>query len=166
MGICCIEGDSGAPLDDNEAEILDKIYPEVLPYLREKGVQSIEKYGKHMIDSDGDVVTPLINNKECAYVIFDNKIATCAIEKAYFDGKVPFRKPISCHMYPVRLKEYEEFTAVNYHHWDVCEVARNLGKKESVPVYRFLKDSLIRKFGEEWYEQLVAAAEFIKSSKK
>ncbi len=161
LGTCCVQGDSGAPLEEDEGQILEEILEKVKPYISGQGLDAIEKQGVHIIDGDGDLVTPLINNKECAFTIFENGIAACSIEKAYFDKKVSYRKPISCQLYPIRLTEYSDFIAVNYHHWDVCGSARELGHKQGVPAYRFLKDPLIRKFGEEWYEQLVAAAEYI-----
>ncbi len=154
-GICCIEGDSGAPLDQGETTILDNIYEDVKPYMRTEGIQAIQKQGKHIIDSDGDYVTPLVNDKECAYVIFEeNGTASCAIEKAYNDGKVDWKKPISCHLYPIRVTDYSEFSAVNYHSWSICDDACSLGTELQVPIYKFTKESLIRKFGQDWYDEL------------
>lgn len=155
-GICCVEGDSGAPLNEDELPILDDIYEDIKPYLRPEGIEAIEKNGKYERDSDGEWVTTLVNGGECAYVIFDeNGITKCGIEKAYEDGVVDYKKPISCHLYPIRLKEYKKFTAVNYHVWDICSDACALGKELKVNVVHFLKDALIRKFGQEWYDELV-----------
>lgn len=155
-GICCVEGDSGAPLNLDELPILDDIYEDVKPYLRPEGIAAIEKIGKYDMDSDGEWATPLVNGKECAYVIFDERgITKCGIEKAYEEGAVDYKKPISCHLYPVRLKEYKKFTAVNYHAWDICSDACTLGKELKVNVVHFLKDALIRKFGQEWYDELL-----------
>lgn len=166
-GICCVEGDSGAPLDQDELPILEEIYDKVAPCLREEGRQSIEKQGKYVTDFEGDYVTPLIDNKECAYVIFDDKnIAKCGIEKAYEEGKVSWKKPISCHLYPIRLHQYKKFLALNYDEWHICSDACVLGKELKVKVYEFLKEPLIRKFGQEWYEQLVIAADEIRNTNR
>ena len=115
-GACCIDGDAGAPLDKNETEILEKIYPKVKPFLRKEGIEAIENQGTFTKSEDGKLETPLIDGTDCAYVIFDEKnIALCAIEEAYNQGEIDFKKPVSCHLYPVRVKEYSEFSAVNYH---------------------------------------------------
>ena len=159
-GICCVEGDAGAPLDENETKILDEIYPKIKPYLRPEGIQAIEDQGTYTLDFEGDLVTPLVNNAECAYVIFDEKGYTkCAIEKAYEDGVIDWQKPISCHLYPIRITEYSNFSAINYHEWDICYDACTLGKELGVKVYQFLKKPLIRKYGEEFYQTLSEAAE-------
>lgn len=155
-GICCVEGDSGAPLNEDELPILDDIYESVKPFLRPEGIAAIEKIGKYDMDSDGEWVTPLVDGNECAYVIFDERgVTKCGIEKAYEEGAVDYKKPISCHLYPVRLKEYKKFTAVNYHAWDICSDACALGKELKVNVVHFLKDALTRKFGKEWYDELL-----------
>jgi len=155
-GACCIEGDSGAPLDLDELDKLDEIYDQVKPYLRPEGIKAIEELGLYTVDYDGDFVTPLIGKHgECAYVIFDEKgIAKCGIEKAYLDGKIDWKKPISCHLYPVRLGKLTDYTALNYHRWGLCEPACKCGSALKVPVFRFLKEPLIRKFGEAWYSEL------------
>ena len=159
-GICCVEGDAGAPLDEDETHILDEIYPKIKPYLRPEGIQAIEEQGTYTLDFEGDLVTPLVNNAECAYVIFDEKGYTkCAIEKAYEDGIINWQKPISCHLYPIRITEYSNFSAINYHEWDICSDACTLGKELGVKVYQFLKKPLIRKYGEEFYQTLSEAAE-------
>ena len=159
-GICCVEGDAGAPLDEYETKILDEIYPKIKPYLRPEGIQAIEEQGTYTLDFEGDLVTPLVNNAECAYVIFDEKGYTkCAIEKAYEDGVIDWQKPISCHLYPIRITEYSNFSAINYHEWDICSDACTLGKELGVKVYQFLKKPLIRKYGEEFYQTLSEAAE-------
>ena len=159
-GICCVEGDAGAPLDEDETKILDEIYPKIKSYLRPEGIQAIEEQGTYTLDFEGDLVTPLVNNAECAYVIFDEKGYTkCAIEKAYEDGVIDWQKPISCHLYPIRITEYSNFSAINYHEWDICSDACTLGKELGVKVYQFLKKSLIRKYGEEFYQTLSEAAE-------
>ncbi|WP_313502910.1 DUF3109 family protein [Kaistella carnis] len=160
-GACCVEGDVGAPLDKSETEILDRIYEQVKPYLRPEGIAAIEKQGKWEIDPrDNDFVTPMVEDKECAYVIFDEKgITKCGIEKAYEDGAVDWQKPISCHLYPIRVDEYRTFTALNYHKWDICSDACTLGRELQVPIYKFVKTPLIRKYGEEFYQTLCDAAD-------
>lgn len=167
-GICCVEGDSGAPLDDDELSVLDDIFEEIKPYLRPEGIEAIEKQGKYVRDSNGEWTTPLVNGRECAYVIFDkNGVTKCGIEKAWEEGATEFRKPISCHLYPVRLRDYEEFTAVNYHRWEICSDACALGKELGVNVAHFLKDALIRKFGQDWYEDLMQCEkEYLKTNNK
>ncbi|RLD63890.1 MAG: DUF3109 domain-containing protein [Bacteroidetes bacterium] len=167
-GACCVVGDSGAPLEEDELEIFDDIYSIVEPYLSEEGIRAIDEQGLYTVDDDNDYITPLINNKECAYTIFENGIAKCAIEKAFFDKKINFRKPISCHLYPVRITKYTEFDAVNYETNKLCVDAVKLGDKLGVPVYKFLKEPLTKKYGEEWYKELEYAAKnlnFVKENK-
>lgn len=157
-GACCVEGSSGAPLEDEELQILEDIYEEVKPYMRKEGIASIKKHGFYVVDQDGDFTTPLVNNLECAYVNFDdNGIAKCAIEQAHRDGKVEWAKPLSCHLYPIRIKALKDFDALNYHKWHICEPACACGSKMKVPVFRFCKSSLVRKYGQEYYEMLEAA---------
>lgn len=156
-GACCVEGDAGAPLNEDEAEILDEIYEKVKPYMTPEGIQSVEENGTYVVDFDNELVTPLINNKECAYTYFEKDgTAKCAIEKAHKNGDIDFKKPISCHLYPIRLKQYETFMSVNYHHWPICKPACECGSQLNVKTYQFLKEPLIRKFGEEWFETLQA----------
>ncbi len=162
-GACCINGDAGAPLTVEEADILEDIYPVVKPYLRPEGIAAIEAQGTSVINS-GEIETPLINNADCAYVIFDEKkTALCGIEEAYNQGDVKWKKPVSCHLYPIRVKEYSEFSAVNYDKWEICDDACSLGKELQIPVYKFVKEALVRKFGSEWYGELDAVATKIKS---
>jgi hypothetical protein len=163
-GACCVLGDSGAPLKQDEAELLSVIFPTLKPYLRKEGVAAIEKQGSYIIDSDGDMVTPLIDNKECAYAIFENGIAKCGIEKAFLDNRVDFRKPISCHLYPIRVTKYSSFEALNYHQWEICKPARTAGSKNNLPVYVFLEQPLVREYGKDWYTQLEIAAKALDSS--
>lgn len=157
-GQCCIDGDAGAPLDEEETNVLNEIFDRVKPYMRPEGVKAIDKQGTSVIGEDGEYETPLINGGECAYVIFENGMALCAIEKAYIEGKTHWKKPISCHLYPIRIKEFSSFSAVNYHKWHICSDACKLGKELEVPVYKFLKDPLTRKFGAEWYSELEEVA--------
>ncbi len=161
-GTCCVYGDSGAPLEEEEVQILEDIYPFVKPYMRQEGIEAVEKIGTSMTDKDGDLVTPLIDGKECAYTQLINGIYLCAIEAAFMDGKIKFPKPISCHLFPVRTKKFTDFTAVNYEQWSICRDARKLGEEENVEVWVFLKEPLIRKFGKEWYKQLEIAARELK----
>ena len=164
-GACCVEGDAGAPLSEEETKTLENIFEDVEPYLREEGIKAIQEQGTWIIGEDGDKETPLVNGSECAYVIFDEKgITKCGIEKAYEDGKVDFKKPVSCHLYPVRIKGYSEFDAVNYHKWPICSDACSLGKELEVPIYQFVKDALIRKYGEDWWNELDAIAGAWKSN--
>jgi len=154
-GACCIEGDSGAPLEKSELLILKEIYKDVKPFMTEKGIQAIEEQGAYVIDEDGDLTTTCVDkNKECAYVTWEGGITKCAIEKAYEAGKINWQKPISCHLYPIRITNYPEFDVLHYDRWHICQAACSFGKKLSVPVYSFLKTPLIRKYGEEWYRKL------------
>lgn len=154
-GACCVEGDAGAPLDIEETKILEEIYPKVKPFLRKEGIAAIESQGTHITTDFGDHETPLINGADCAYVTFDdNNTALCGIEEAYNQGAIAWKKPVSCHLYPIRIKQYSEFAAVNYDKWDICNPACSLGKELQVPVYKFVKAALIRKFGQNWYEEL------------
>ncbi len=159
-GACCVDGDAGAPLLEDEKIILAEIYPKIKPFLRKQGIEAIENQGTSVIGSDGTLETPLIDNKDCAYVIFDGKTALCGIEQAYNQGEVAWKKPISCHLYPIRVKDFTEFAAVNYDKWEICDDACSLGAELQVPVYKFVKEALIRRFGENWYLELekVAAA--------
>ena len=158
-GACCVDGDAGAPLEAGEAIILENIYPIIKPYLRKESIDAIEAQGTHVVTEDGELETPLINGADCAYVIFDDKnTALCAIEEAYNQGEVDWKKPVSCHLYPVRIKEYSEFSAVNYDNWEICDAACELGKELQVPVYKFVKEALIRKFGADWYAELEQVA--------
>lgn len=160
-GACCVEGDAGAPLEDDETEILEKIYPLVKDYITEEGRRVIAEQGTWVIDKDGDKGTPTIgDNRECAYALYDEKgILKCGIEQAYLDGKINFKKPISCHMYPIRITKYDQFDALNYDRWEICDPACQLGNSLKVPLYRFLKDALVRKYGESWYQDLLKEIE-------
>lgn len=161
-GMCCIEGDSGAPLEDDEIPIIENLLPIIWDDLSEVSQKLIKKQGVYYIDEDNEPVTTIVNNRECVFTYIDeNGICKCAIEKAFREGKTDFYKPISCHLYPVRLQKYNDFTAVNIHRWSVCECARAKGAKLDIPVYKFLKEPLIRRFGKEWFKQLEIAKEEI-----
>jgi hypothetical protein len=157
-GNCCINGDAGAPLSAEETKIMEEIYPKVKPYLRPEGIAAIEAQGTWVKGEDGDFETTLIEGKDCAYVIFDGATALCGIEQAYNEGVVSWKKPVSCHLYPIRVKDFTEFTAVNYDKWDICNDACTLGKELQVPVYKFVKEALVRRFGEDWYLELEKVA--------
>jgi len=153
-GACCVHGDSGAPLEEQEVEAIESAWPFVAPYLRKESVKSIQEQGFFVVDDDGDVVTPLVNGEECAYALFEDGVALCAIEKAFFDNRIAFRKPVSCHLYPIRVDKLRDGTAVNYHHWQICEPARKKGDQQAINVYQFAADALKRKFGDLWYKEL------------
>lgn len=159
-GACCVEGDFGAPLEESELSILEEIYPVVKPYLSNEGISVIEKHGTHTVDDEGEFCTPVIGGRECVYAIYDNKgVLKCGIEQAYLDGRTTWKKPISCHLYPIRVTNKKSFEALNYHKWHICSPACSLGRELQVPVYKFLKDPLIRKYGVEWYDELVRLIE-------
>lgn len=162
-GICCVEGDSGAPLLKTEAKLIKKHYKKFEEFLSPKYKNEVEKQGYSVIDSDGDLVTPLYNNKECVYTFVDDHgITKCAIEKAFLEGRIDFRKPVSCHLFPIRITEYEEFDAVNYQQLDICKDGVACGLKNDLPLYVFLKEPLIRRYGEDWYKELEIAADHLK----
>ncbi len=161
-GACCMEGDLGAPLEDNELKILDEIYDKVKPYLSEEGKSTIEKQGTYIRDIQDEYSTPTIGDRECAYAIFDkNGFLKCGIELAYNDKKIDFQKPISCHLYPLRVTKYDQYEALNYHKWHICSDACALGDELQIPLYKFLKAPLLRKYGEKWYKELVEDIEEI-----
>lgn len=154
-GACCVEGDLGAPLEKEELTILEEIKESVLPYLSKEGRKAITEQGTFIEDEEGDYSTPTVGGKECAYAIYDgNGVLKCGIEQAFNEGQIDFKKPISCHLYPIRVTKYEEFHALNYERWDICSPACDLGKELQVPLYKFLKEPLIRAYGEEWYQKL------------
>ena len=162
LGACCVDGDAGAPLDEEETKILAEIYPKIKSYLRPEGIKAIEEQGTHIVSEFGELETPLIEGKDCAYVIFDGKTALCGIEQAYNEGIVTWKKPVSCHLYPIRVKEYSDFSAVNYHKWHICSDACALGAELGVPVYQFVKEALVRKFGQQWFDELDKVAKELK----
>lgn len=154
-GGCCVEGELGAPLDENELPVLEEIYEKVKPYLSRESIEAIEKQGKYVFDEDKEFSTPTLSGKECAYAVYGKDgILKCGIEKAYSDGKIDFQKPISCHLYPIRITELGNSNAINYDKWSICSDACVLGEKLNVPLYKFVKDALIRRFGHTWYAEL------------
>ncbi|HIB36011.1 DUF3109 family protein [Mesonia sp.] len=159
-GACCVEGEAGAPVEEDEIEKLKEVYAEVKPFLRKEGIEAIEAQGTHIKNDFGEYETPLVNGAECAYVTFDDKgTALCGIEGAYRAGKIDWKKPISCELYPVRVQSYSQFAAVNYHRWPICDDACSLGKELQIPIYKFVKEALIKKFGEDWYLEVEKVAE-------
>lgn len=165
-GACCIEGDSGAPLTDEEAILIEQEYDAFSDLLPEKHKREVEKQGHSLIDYDGDLVTPLVDDRQCVYSYYNKQgILKCAIEKAYFDGKTKFRKPISCHLFPIRITEYKRFDALNYQELDICKPGRQCGAAEKLPLFKYLKEPLIRKYGEAWYKEVEIAAEQLFPSK-
>lgn len=163
MGSCCIEGESGAPVEVEEISELENVLPAIWDDLSPAAQKVINRQGVVYLDADGEYVTSLVNGEDCVFTCYDEAgICKCAIEKAFREGKTSFYKPVSCHLYPVRVARYKEFRAVNYHRWSVCKPARLLGKKEGLRMYQFLREPLIRKFGQEWYDALCQAAEELK----
>jgi hypothetical protein len=155
-GACCVEGDLGAPLEQAELAILEAEYQNIKPFLTAAGRQAIEEQGLYIKDWEGDYSTTTINDRECAYALYDERgILKCGIEQAYLAGATTFKKPISCHLYPIRISNYEGFEALNYDRWGICNPACSFGANLGVRVYQFLKEPLIRKYGEEWYGELV-----------
>lgn len=166
-GGCCVDGDAGAPLENEELKELNKVYDAVLPYLSEECKIILETEGKYVYDKEFGWVTPTISNGMCAYGIVDkNGVVKCGIEQAYNDGKISWKKPISCHLFPIRIKKTKRSELVNYEpREDLCSAACTLGKKLKMPVYQFLKEPIIRKFGEDFYEALAATAKHLETRK-
>ena len=160
LGECCIEGDAGAPITEQEYAQLKEILPEVYADLLPAARQRIDEAGVAYVDEEGDLVTQIVEGRNCVFTCYgEGGMCMCAIEKAYREGRIDFYKPISCHLYPLRLTDYPSFTAVNYHSWNICKAAEVLGRAKGVRVYQFLKEPLIRRFGKEWYDELVLACE-------
>lgn len=154
QGMCCIEGDTGAPLEPLEVGELEDYFPIFKKYMTDEGVAVVEKQSTFDYDMEGNFVTPLLENDACAFVYFENGIAKCAIEKAFLNKEIDFQKPISCHLYPIRIKKLPDYEALNYHRWAVCRSACKNGEKLKLPVYMFLKEALVRKYSLEWFEEL------------
>lgn len=165
-GECCIEGDAGAPVELDEVAELEEVLDVIWDDLSSEAQAVINKQGVVYTDCDGDLVTSIVNNKDCVFTCYDEKGGCyCAIEKAYREGKTKFYKPVSCHLYPIRVKDFGQFKGVNYHRWDVCKAAVLLGKKLDLRVYEFLKEPLIRKFGQAWYDELEDCVRELKEKK-
>lgn len=163
LGACCVHGQSGAPLEPEEIDILEQELEQIKPFLKPSGLDAINKQGVAIRDLDGDMVTSLIGTEECAFSIEENGITFCAIEKAWLKGKTKFQKPISCHLYPIRAKKYPTFTALNYDKWSICEPARVLGEKKGIAIFRFLKDAITRAYGEKFYAEMEEAAKYLQN---
>lgn len=154
-GACCEQGDSGAPLAPEETQIIEEIIEDIKPYLTEEGRETIRQQGLYVTDSEGDLATPTAGGKECVYAYKNEQgVWQCAFETAWLKGKTHFQKPISCHLYPVRVTRLAVEEALNYHRWEICKPACSLGGATQMPLYRFLKQALVRKYGLEWYEEL------------
>lgn len=163
-GICCVEGNSGAPLELDELELIETELDNYSPYMTAEGLSVVESSGVAVLDMDGDLTTPLVDDAECAYSYAKDGVTLCAIERAFLDGKTTFHKPISCHLYPIRVVKFSNDTfGLHYHRWDVCRPAELLGNKLGTPIYQMLREPIIRKFGEEFYAQLEAAAALIEA---
>ena len=162
-GICCVEGNAGAPLEADEVEILEREYPNYKPYMTAEGIESVERQGFMVVDEDGDLTTPLVDDAQCAYSYAEGGVTLCAIEKAYMEGRCSWRKPISCHLYPIRVVKFSNGgVGLNYHRWNVCSSALDCGRRAGVPMYRMLREPIVRAFGEPFFEALEQAEKYIK----
>ncbi len=160
LGACCIEGDAGAPVSFEEIGKLEEVFPEVKADMLPRAVTEVEENGVAYPDADGEMVTTLLDGANCAFCTFaKGGVCLCAIDKAYREGRVAWRKPASCALYPVRIKEYPTFTAVNYHRWSICRDAVENGRRLGIRLYQFLEGPLTERFGQEWYSELKAACE-------
>lgn len=160
LGACCIEGDAGAPVTEGEVEKIREVLPVVEPEMLPRAVEEIKESGVAYVDEEGDLVTTILDGRNCAFTCYGpGGVCLCALEKVFREGKTDFRKPISCSLYPLRITEYPTFTAVNYHRWKICRDAEVLGRKKGIRLYQFLRDPLTERFGKEWYDELVEACE-------
>lgn len=164
LGSCCIEGDAGAPVTNEEVEEIRKALPEIWDDLLPAAKRAIEEDGLAYLDPEGELVTQIVEGKNCVFSTYaQGGMCICALEKAYRQGRISFYKPISCHLYPLRLTEHKTFTAVNYHSWKICKCAETLGRAKGLRVYEFLKAPLVRRFGQEWYDELeLTCKEYLK----
>lgn len=154
-GACCVEGDSGAPIAPEEVAELEDHYPVFQKYMTEEGVAVAESGGTFVFNGDDSFETPLVeSNYACAFAYFEEGIAKCAIEKCFRKGEIPFRKPMSCYLYPIRIRRVGDYDALNYDHWSICKTAVENGNRLKLPVYKFLKEPLIAKYGAAWYAEL------------
>ena len=166
-GQCCVDGESGAPITQEEYVQIQRILPLIQDMLSPKAQSLINKQGIAYTDEDGELVTSIINGEECVFTWFDEEgVCKCAIDTAFREGLTDVQKPISCHLYPIRLTDYTDFTAVNYHRWSICKPAVKLGRKEGLPIYRFLREPLIRRFGKDWYKEVCEVAKLMQTQKK
>ncbi|RYD80511.1 MAG: DUF3109 family protein [Sphingobacteriales bacterium] len=163
-GACCVEGDLGAPLLEEELAVIQENLEAIKPFMEPKARRAVEKNGFYETDPDGDLVTKCMSGRDCVFAINQDGVYKCAMENAFEAGKTNFKKPISCHLYPIRIAEVGNFEALNYSKWDICDDACSLGKQLQVPVYKFLQGPLVRKYGQDWYNELeFIATEFSKS---
>ena len=153
-GACCIEGDAGAPLEEEEVGELGELMPDILPYMTAEGCEVVQRNGVFDYDMEGSLVTPLVNDRECAFVCWEEGCAFCAIEKAFLDQRIPFRKPISCHLYPIRIERKNYYDVLQYHQGEICAPARSCGAERKLALIACLKEPLIRKYGRPWYEKV------------
>ncbi|MGN0218907.1 MAG: DUF3109 family protein [Muribaculaceae bacterium] len=160
LGQCCIDGDAGAPITEDERRKLEEVLPAVIDDLLPAARREIEENGVAYVDCEGDLVTSIVDGRNCVFTTYGpGGMCMCALEKAWREGRIDFMKPMSCHLYPVRIREYDGFTAVNFHRWKICRCAEILGRKNGIRAYRFLEGPLVRRFGREWYDELVEAAD-------
>lgn len=160
LGQCCIDGDAGAPITEEERGKLEEVLPAVIDDLLPAARREIEENGVAYVDCEGDLVTSIVDGRNCVFTTYGpGGMCMCALEKAWREGRIDFMKPMSCHLYPVRIREYDGFTAVNFHRWKICRCAEILGRKNGIRAYRFLEGPLVRRFGREWYDELVEAAD-------
>ena len=160
LGECCIEGDAGAPITEDEQAEIERVLPDVWDYLLPAAKKAIEEEGFAYRDIEGDLVTQIVEGKNCVFSCYGaDGMCLCTFEKAFREGKIDFYKPVSCHLYPLRIKEYPTFTAVNYHRWKICKCAEVLGRAKGIRVYQFLREPLIRRFGKDWYDELALTCE-------
>ncbi|MDR0994984.1 MAG: DUF3109 family protein [Tannerella sp.] len=159
-GVCCIEGDAGAPLEGDEAAYLREILPVIWNGLRPEAQAVIRSQGVAYIDMEGDTVTSIVDGRNCVFTTSDEQgVCLCAVEKAFREGRIPRNKPISCSLYPIRLKNYAAHCVLNYDRWRICRPAETFGRQQDIPLHIFLKEPLIRKFGQAWYDELCLTAE-------
>lgn len=167
LGVCCIEGDAGAPITPEEQTEIEKELPKIYDELLPGAQRELDEKGVSYIDEEGDLVTTIVNGRDCAFTCYGaGGKCLCAFERAFREGRCDFKKPISCSLYPVRVTEYPSFTAVNLHRWKICKPAEVLGRKLGLRAYRFLREPLIARFGQDWYDELCLAAEAYLSEKE
>lgn len=160
LGACCIEGDAGAPVTEDEVKEIERVLPVIEPEMMPRAVTEVKENGVAYTDEEGDLVTTILDGRNCAFTCYaPGGVCLCALERAYREGKTDFKKPSSCALYPLRIKKFPTFTAVNYHRWDICRDAEILGEKKGIRLYQFLRGPLIDYFGQEWYDELAAACE-------
>lgn len=162
-GECCIEGDAGAPVTPDEIAQIEELLPTIWKDLSIEARKVINSQGVAYTDPEGELVTSIVNGKDCVFTCYgDDGCCYCAIEKAYRNGLCKFKKPVSCHLYPIRVKRIGDYYGLNYDRWDVCRAAVLKGRKDGIPIYKYLKEPLVRRFGQEWYDELELTVEELK----